>query len=298
MSQFRMTRSVTLPILVAVICLQNFVLAEDAQEYLLRYKFREGQEIRYEVSLHDDYVVKIGDLTEEPHSYQDSVKSYRVISVAEDGSAVLELKMEWAALDLFQNGAKANFDSREDMKPEELFRPIASMIGKPHLRLTISPTGKVSNLNPLLGSQEKPGDLAVDVLVELPEKPVKVGSIWTENMDVPLNLPNSPLKQAVKVQRRYFLRSVSDGVATITVKTKVLTPLNDPELELQLIRRQPQGSMQVDLNRGLLISRTLTQDNEVVNFGNGASHMQFKQKHTEKVIIPQIAEQPSEAATR
>lgn len=263
--------------------------ADEPAEHLLRYKFRAGQIIRYSVSLHDDYVVKIGDLTEEPHSYQDSIKHYRVISVNEDGSAVLELMMEWAQLDLFQNGAKAKFDSRTDQKPEEIFRPIASLIGKPHLRLTISPTGEVSNLEPLLGEKEKPNELALGVLVQLPEEPIKVGGIWKEDLSVPIQMPDSPLQQVVRLQRRYFLISVKDDIATITIKTNVLTPLNNPELELQLIRRQPEGTMQIDLAQGLLLSRTLTQENEVVNFGKGATQMTFRQKHTEKMLPQEIA---------
>ena len=268
------------------------LLGDDAEGHLLRYKFQPGQVIRYEVSLHDDYEVTIGEVTEKPHSYQDSVKSYRVISVNEDGSAELELMMEWVEIDLFQNGVAADFDSRVDKKPIELFQPISKMVGKPHLRLNISPTGKVTKLVPLLNETEKPKDLAVDVLVELPEKPIKVGGIWNEDISVPISLPDSQLKQMVRVQRRYFLRSVEGGIATITIKTKVLTPLNDPELELQLLRRQPEGWMEIDLNRGLLVRRHLTQKNQVVNFGQGASKMDFQQKHTERLMPTQVAADP------
>lgn len=291
--------SITLATLAASLFLsQRPLLGDEAESFLLRYKFQPGQIIRYEVSLHDDYVIKIGEVTEEPHSYQDSIKSYRVVSVNEDGSAVIELMMEWASLDLFQNGAKAKFDSDKDDEPEFIFQQIASMIGKPHLRLTMSTTGEASNLQPLLNQKDEPDKLAIDVLVPLPEKPVKVGGLWKEDISVPLNLPSSPLKQMVKVQRRYFVRSVEEGIATITIKTKVLTPLNDPELELQLLRRQPEGTMQIDLNRGLLLSRTLTQNNQVVNFGKGASQMNFKQRHTEKLLPQQVASGKSEAVNR
>lgn len=282
--------SITLATLAASLFFnQRPLLGDDAESFLLRYKFQADQVIRYEVSLHDNYVVKIGELTEEPHSHQDSIKNYRVISVNEDGSAVIELMMESAKLDLFQNGAKAKFDSQFDKKPQEIFKPIASMIGRPHLKLTISPTGEVSNLQPLLNNKNLPNQLAIDVLVQLPEEPVKVGGIWKEDIAVPLSLPGSPLKQMVKLQRRYFVRSVENGIATITIKTKVLTPLSDPELEMQLLRRKPEGSMQIDLNRGLLLSRTLTQKNQVVNFGKGATQMDFKQMHTEKLLPARVA---------
>ncbi len=278
---------------------QTPLKGDDAETFLLRYKFEPGQEIRYEVSLHDDYVIKIGLSTDTPHSYQDSEKSYRVVSVSEDGSAVLEVTFEWVEIDLFQNGAKAHYDSRIDKSPEAIFQPLADMIGKPRLRLTVSATGKVLDIEQLINQQQKPDKLAEDFLPELPEEPVKVGGIWKEEISVPVSFPNNPkLKQIVKLQRRYFVRSLKDGIADIVVKTKVLTPLNNPELEMQLIRRKPQGDFQINLEKGLFLSQSFSQNNRVLNFSNGPSQMDFKQRHTEKMLPVTVAKSTTNSATR
>ncbi len=269
--------------------------AEDSKEYLLRYKFIEGQVIRYEVSSRDDYVIKIGMDEDTPFSYQDSVKNYRVISVDQDGLATLELmNMEWVKTHVNQNGQQAEYDSRENEEPETLFAPLASMVGKKHLRVDISATGDIVRIETLLKKDKEVKELAQDVLVKLPEEPVKVGGLWKEDVTVPLNLPGGSLKQNIKLQRRYFIQSVKDGIAKISMKTKILTPLNNADLEIQLIRRQPEGTILFDLEKGLVISREVTQNNQVVNFGQGASQMTFTQKHTEKLLPGDIATGESE----
>lgn len=278
---------------------QTPLRGDDAETFLLRYKFEVGQVVRYEDSLKDNYVIKVGQNTEKQHSHQKSEKNYRVISVNEDGSAELELTFEWVTIDISQNGAKAKFDSRLDKKPEPLFEPMAAMVGKPRLRLTVSSTGKISNVQPLVNKQKKPGKFTFDDLPELPEKPMKVGGIWKEDISVPVSFPGNPkLKQIIKLQRRYFVRSLKDGIVDISVKTKVLTPLNNPEIELQLIRRQPQGDFQINLKTGLFLSRNLTQDNRVLNFAKGPSQMDFTQVHTEKMLSVTIAESTTDSTTR
>ena len=282
------------------LCLQQRPLrGDDAETFLLRYQFKKGQVVRYEDSLRDDYIIQLGESTEKQYSYQKSEKNYRVISVNKDGSAELELMFDWVVIDLSQNGVTAHFDSRIDEKPAPLFEPMAAIVGKPRLRITVSPTGDISNVQSLLAKQKAPGKSTFDDFPKLPEKPVKVGGHWKEDVAVPLRFSaNSKLKQTVKLQRRYFVRSLKDGIVDISVKTKVLTPVTSPELQLQLIRRQPQGSFQMNLKTGMFLSRTLTQDNRVLNFGNGASQMDFTHLHTEKMLPMVVAELSDDSATR
>ncbi len=275
---------------------QTPLRGDDSETFLLRYKFEKDQVVRYKDSLHDDYVITVGQKKEKQHSYKTSVKNYRVVSVnKKDGSAELELTFEWVDMDISQNGQNALYDSRIDKKLdprfETFFGPMAEMVGKPRLRLTISPTGKISDLQPLINKQQKPDKLSINVLPELPEEPVKVGGIWKEDISVPVSIAGNPkLKQIIKLQRRYFVQSLKDGVVDISVKTKVLTPLNDPALEMQLIRRKPQGDFQINLETGLFLSRNLTQDNRVINFAKGPSQIDFTQVHTEKMLPVKVAD--------
>lgn len=267
-------------------------------EHLLRYKFEPGQVIRYRASIYDDYDVSIGGADDQPHSHADSIKQYEVIRVADDGTATIELMYEWARMDIAQNGGAATWDSRTGDDPGVLFEGMSKIVGKRHLRLQVTPNGEISHVQPLLNEKQSAEDVTADFLIPLPHEPIKVGAIWKREDSVPLKVPGSPqLRQDFRIQRRYFLRSVDKGVATIDLKTKVLTPVNDPQFELQLHRRQPTGEIRIDLNRGILLSRTLTQKAQVVNF-SGPSRLDFQQSQKDQFIEPQVAVESNNSSTR
>lgn len=269
---------------------------ETGNDVTLRYQFREGEIVRYAVSLRDRYTIQVGEVQDSPFSRQESTKNYRVLSVKEDGSARLELTLlEQVAARISQNGEEMSFDSRDryDEIPAP-FRPLAAMVGRPYLRLTVSPTGEVSDIRPLIEGAETPDEIsqtALDVLLRLPEEPVAVGGNWNENYEVPIRLPDNPmLKKYVKMQRRYHLKSIDDGRATIELTTKILSPIQDPDEELQLTRRTASGTIVLDLEGGTLLSRSLSLENSVVGFGgNAASVMKVEHRHTEKQVSPRTA---------
>ncbi|SFI04812.1 DUF6263 family protein [Planctomicrobium piriforme] len=266
--------------------------ADDAQPVTLRYHFQPGQIVRYDVTMNDDYRIQIGAAVDSPYSHNHSSKHYEVKSVAPDGSAVLVLTIDAIQLEIFQNGGKIKYDSRnkETAKNEPVFLALEDLVGKPHLQLIISPRGAVSNYQPLVAKDQVPSDpatAAFDVLVALPEQPVKVGETWKEAFEAAVNLTGSEVKKQVKMQRHYTLTSHENGLATIEIKTKILTLLEDADEEMQLLRRTPCGTVVIDTQRGLLVSKTLTQNNEVTGFQNGASVITFKQLQEEKLLTEQ-----------
>jgi len=271
----------------------SLALAQENSPVLLRYRFEPGQIVRYSVTLQDDYRITMGAVTDEPYSHQDSTKYYRVKSVAKDGSAELELAIEGIQIEIFQNGNKHNFKTGEavtDATPA-VFTALNDLVGQPHLRLTASPRGEISNYKPLVAKDQVPQDpssLAFDVLLKLPEQAVSVGETWKEEYEVPVFLagasPTAPLKKSVRMQHLYTLQSHTDGLATIEIKTKVLSVIEDPEEEMQLLRRTPQGSVVIDTRRGLMVSKSLSQNNQVSGFEKGASLINFRQRQEEKLL--------------
>lgn len=270
------------------------VSAQDAEAVRLRYRFETGQTVRYDVGLSDTYRIQLGETVEEPFSRQTSRKNYRVISVREDGSAELELTIEAVAMQIGKGGT-IEHEFRSDMKDvsNAAFAGVAEMVGKPYLRLTVSPQGEVSNIRPLLNPDQPTDDVsqaAMDILIRLPNEPLNLGATWREDFESSVSLGEGSLRKPVKMQRRFTLRSIENGLATIFMETKVLTALNEPDEELQMLRRQPTGTLVLDLNRGVLVSRSLGQENEVSGFGgNAASLIRFRQQHIEKLTQPQTA---------
>lgn len=269
--------------------------ANDAQQVDLRYKFVPGQLVRYDVQLNDDYRIQVGEDKDTPYSHQSSVKNYRVKEVEADGSAILELTIESVNLEIHQNGETFRYNSQQQEKDEEgedaalsqpVFLAMKALVGKPHLQLRVTPHGDVSAFVPLVpGDQvpDNPGQVAFDVLLRLPDEPIAVGGTWKEDFEINLPIPESSLRKPVKVKRHYTLKSLEGSLATIELNTKVLTILDLPEEQMQLLRRRPSGTIVLDLDRGLLVSKNLKQDNEVSGFNTGPSHIRFQQVLTEKL---------------
>ncbi|WP_437223444.1 hypothetical protein SH661x_003220 [Planctomicrobium sp. SH661] len=274
--------------------------ADDAGKVLLRYRFQPEQTVRYDVSLKDDYKIQVGNDKDEPYSHQKSVKNYVVKTVEPDGTAILELTIESVDLEIFQNGETFKFNSAEDTdtQGQPVFEAMGSLVGRPHLQLKMSSRGEVSAFVPLVpGDQvpDNPGQVAFDVLLRLPEEPIAVGGIWKEDFEVHLPIPESKLRKTVKMQRHYTLKSLENSMATIELQTKILTILDDPTHQMQLLRRTPRGTIVIDLERGLLVSKEFRQDNEVSGFEMGPSFMGFKQHSIEKLHEHQTAEGPKSA---
>jgi len=264
----------------------------------LRYQFKTGQVVRYNVSMDDRYSINVGGVEDEPFTKQDSIKHYRVVKVNADGSAVIELQFESIKIKGEQNGSAFQFDNQEAKagkeKIEPMFASMAEMIGKPYLQLTVTPSGEVTRVKSLLTDDESELDeaqqAALDVLLRLPSEPIEVGSTWREDFEGSVSVSaDSPLKKPVKMQRRFSLTSVEKGIATIQLNTVILSNVTDPDQLLQLIRRQPRGVIKIDLNRGVLLERTVTQDNQVQGFGEGPNLMTFKQTVTERLNNIQTA---------
>ncbi|MEW4488617.1 hypothetical protein AB1L42_11075 [Thalassoglobus sp. JC818] len=263
--------------------------ADEGQAYTLRYQFHQGQVIRYEESLRDDYVIQVQEEVDEPFSYQTSGKSMKVIEVLEDGSAIADLQINWVTIKIRENGEEETFDSRTGEEPSVKFLALAQIIGRPRMRVKITTTGEVLEAESLLGDGGKPDPSTVEVLRRLPEQPVSVGEVWKEDAFIELALPDSQLKKKVRLQDRFKFVSVEDGVASIELETVVITPVDSAELQMQLLRRQPAGTYQIHLERGELLGFELNQNNEVPGFTNRPSKLTFRQKHTQRILPVQLS---------
>ena len=273
-------------------------VAHAAEPVQLRYRFEPGQVVRYRVAMRDDYSIQVGGDSEQPYTEQNSVKQYRVREVREDGSAVLELMLESARIEILNNGEKQLFDSSTAETPTS-FLPLRGLLGRPHLQVTASPQGKLSEIASLQQDLKATGELsqsALDAFIMFPAEPVAIGTGWKEEFEVPIRVSDK-LSRSVKMLRQFTLTNVEGALATIRFDTRVLTPINDADQQLQLIRRPSNGEIVFDLQRGLLVSKAISLNQSVVNFGGTASLMSLKLKHSETLLDVQLA-QPAAADRR
>ena len=101
------------------------------------------------------------------------------------------------------------------------------------------------------------------------------------------------MTKAFACRRRFGLKSVKNGVAVIAVDFQVLTPLNDPTLEAQLVQRMAKGEVRFDILAGRVISQQLDVDKSLHEFSGPGSLMHHLSRFTEE-LTEGSAEEPQD----
>lgn len=276
---------------------------DDEKTYTLRYQFHRGEIVGYKVD-HQTRVF-LQQQEAEQHVEHGSLtnKRYTVRKVDEAGNAVLDLQIDRVQLTAeVDGGASVAYDTASGETPPSAFQGIDATVGKPHVRAQVSPRGELLSLDWLIVTDQtkKPtikDAPSLDIMVVLPEGPVKVGDTWKEPFEVQVNA-TPKLKKTVRIQREYTLKSVEGNQATIALKTVVLTPLHDPAQETQLVSKTPRGTVTFDLARGVVTSRTQKVDKVVVGFSGDDSKVHTHSSRTEELAPVQVSVQTGETATK
>ena len=149
---------------------------------------------------------------------------------------------------------EVHYDSETDKTPPTEFAHVAASVGKVLATIKIDPSGRIvarTNNQP----QFNPG--IGDLTVPFPpadKQPVKPGVSWSIPDELKLPLDDGTIKK-VQTQQQYRLEKVEAGVATINVATQVLTPINDPKLQSQLVQRLQSGTIKFDIDAGRLLAQ-------------------------------------------
>ena len=90
---------------------------------------------------------------------------------------------------------------------------------------------------------------------------------------------------------------MADDVATISVESQILTPINDPAIEAQLIQRLSAGTIRFDIAAGRVLSQQLDLDRNVIGFSGTASSMHYVTRFTEQLLKNAPPAKPGDVAT-
>lgn len=262
--------------------------------YDLRYQFSEDQELHYRINDRRQIEVQVGEADDTVRHTSNTLRRHLVKHVGEDGSATIELTILRVRMSAESGQDVIEFDSAVDAPPPVEFRGIQATIGQPLGLLTISPRGVVSDTQLLIRTQNEDEFAAAqrDFVPILPESPVAVGETWRDPFEVEVVVSEDqltaeqPLKKRIRLERVYSLESVQDGIATIAVRTVVLSPIQDGFQQGQLIQRTTNGTVQFDIRNGQLVDRTVTIDNEVVGFRGSQTKLTVEGSHQD-VLVPE-----------
>jgi hypothetical protein len=184
---------------------------------------------------------------------------------------------------------QVEFDSDKGSTPDPGFQAIRDAIGRTVARFQVAPTGKLlkavivdtSAPKALRDAAEKL-DIRFQYLGLMPTTSVSVGDKWREDYSVVLI--NNGLKEPWPMRRVYELTSVVDGIATIKFKTIIMKPVDEPELKKQVIQQTPAGTIEFDIEQGLVRSYASTINQTVINAFGPQSMLRVTGESTEKLV--------------
>ena len=261
-------------------------IADDTpqQKYTLRYQFHPGETLRWEVEHRSKTDTSVSGEEQCADTLSKSVKVWRVDRVHADGSATFEHRVQRVKMrNRLPGRREISYDSETDKEPPPGFEHVAKSIGVGLSVITLDPKGKVIKRvrNKAIAGKEQKGK----VTIPLPEEPVTVGHTWSFLHDVNVPLNTGGIKK-VKTQQKFKLAGVKTGVATIEVSNHVLTPIDDPKIESQLIQRESSGTVKFDIDTGRVLSQQMDLDRRVVGFSGPASSVHYMTRFTERLLPP------------
>jgi hypothetical protein len=255
------------------------------EQYLLRYKLSVGETLRWKVTHLGTTETEIKGNTGTAKMRAVSTKCWRVDDVDDAGNITFTHSVEhvkmWQKL---SDRPEVSYDSAEDEEPPPMYQHVAETVGRPLTTVTIQPDGQVVEED-ADGPGMNLGGLG-DMVMLLPPKPVRAGSKWYEPAELRVRHEDGRV-QRIKVRKRYTLKKVLTGVATIELKTEVLTPVDDPKIQSKLMQQLTNGEIRFDVDAGRILSRQIDWDASVVGFSGADSMMTYLARFTEELLPDQ-----------
>jgi hypothetical protein len=251
----------------------------------LRYKFRRDETVRAKVVHRATVETSIQGTSQTVETRSSSIKVWRINDVSSDG--VITFVHSFDSVDMWQQTQgrqEVRYNSLTDKEAPPGYEEMAKAVGVPLTEVTMDRTGKI------LKRKEKFHQANVNSMpmaIGLPDEPVAVGAVWTAPLELDVRLSNGAITK-VKGRYRYTLEKVADGVAVIQLESQVLTPINDPAIEAQLIQRLPSGSVRFDIAAGRVIAQQMDLDKRVIGFSGPASNMHCLTRLTEELLPSRV----------
>lgn len=279
----------------AVVCLTAVASGEEPT-HLLRYRFEQGATLRYREVTDGTYHARRAEFVDEGTTYAETDKSAVVASVDGAGVATLRLTVDRARLAPTSNGKELpQLDTAAAVPVPLEYAEIARAVGEPLAEIRVDARGAYIDGKPLLGAEalaaiakgETGGDAVTrNFLIPLPEEPAAVGHRWDQRFEGRVSLGGENLKRSVTLRRRFKLVAVEGDLATISVRTTVLTPLRDPQALTQLATREPRGEIVFDVAAGRLVSHRSWADGQVLGFAGANSLFKATSRQSLTLVGP------------
>ena len=251
------------------------------KRYLLEYRFQRGESLRMKVVQLILMQTRVDGIDQNVESRSVSTRQWDVKDIDAEGNytfshTIIKVSM-WQKV---TGKDEIRYDSTKDKKPPETYRAIAEKLGKPLSTITMGADGRIVKRE----DQARQFDAGIDSLaIPLPGRSVSLGHRWYTPEKLRIRTQTGTY-QTVQLRRQYKLEKVESDVATISITTQVLTPVDDPKIKSQIVQRLQDGSIRFDVARGRIISRQLHLDQRVVGFNGPTSLVHYQARTREEIL--------------
>lgn len=255
--------------------------ADDSQTYSLRYKFKAGDIVRYEVDHQADIRSTMEKTSQRAQTRSESIKAWKVIDVLPSGEIEFQNVVERVKMtNRLPDRAEMVYDSQKDKTPPPGFEDAAKAVGVPLSQIRMTPWGEVVDRD--IKHHQPAADPNAPITVLLPQERIAVGDSWNEAQNISVSTQEGGTK-SIKTRRHFTLKSIKNGVAVIEATQQVLSPV-DPSIEAQLAQRMMKGTIRFDARRGRIISQQMDVDRRIVGFAGPASRMHYQMRMEEQLV--------------
>ena len=275
---------------IAIAMLFAFISALDAAEpsknaddakYTLRYRFKEGETVLYEVTHIAKTKTRLRGIEEvsQVHTVSEKVWNFQAPTTPDK----MKFEHSVAKVELMQQtGEKPEirWDSTSGGEPPVEFEKVADQLGTPLSTVSIDARGQEVARETHAGSESQLG--MGGLTLSLPEAPIAIGGSWNVPKEVKVRGESGDIR-AIKIREVYTLEKVETGVATLSIRSEVLTPIEDGSVKAQVVQQLSNGSIRFDIDGGRVLSKQLDWDESVVGFQGANSLMEYRARMTETI---------------
>lgn len=266
--------------LIALLALAAPALGAETDKHLLRYQFKPGEVLRWEVDQRSSVRNRMEGTSEEAQTKTISLKAWKVIDVMPSGEIEFLTLVERVRMEnRLPNRAEMVFDSDAADEPPPGFEDAARAVGVPLSSIRISPRGELVERD--IKHHQPAADPHEQVVMLLPEGPIAIGESWNQPIKIRVKDADGGSKE-IQGRRKFTLQSVSAGVAKIDTEFQILSPTT-PAIDGQVAHRLVKGEIRFDLDAGRILSQRLNVDRRVLGFAGPTSSMHLVTRMTEEL---------------
>lgn len=254
---------------------------DETSKYLMRYSLSDGQQLNYEVT----HVAK----TKTRLKGEEEVSQVHTVSKRHwDVGTVTDKEMTFDhivdSVEMTQQQGEQDeirWSSESGAEAPVQFSKVAERLGKTLSTVSINSRGQETDRQDNGGSKASLGMGSLSLA--LPEEPIAIGDSWSVPREIKTRTEDGMIKP-IKIRELYTLEKVKSGVATLSIKSEPLTPIDEESVRAQVVQQLSNGTIKFDLDAGHMISKELNWDETVVGFQGPNSMMEYRARMSERLI--------------